>query len=172
MQVTVVFFFSFFLFDIASRGPSNSKRHSDKHPSGSLVPDINPSNPPFPHQQASTGRVCPLCQQETSVTCMPNKFAINVNARNFAPEEISVMTQDNCVIVQAKHEEMSDDSGGYVKREFTRRYVLPEDVDPLTVKCHLMPDGLLALEAPRKNTPKRPVEPVPIQVEHVPAGKE
>ncbi|KAH9384565.1 alpha-crystallin B chain-like [Haemaphysalis longicornis] len=102
---------------------------------------------------------------------MPDKFAVSVNARNFTLTEISVKTEGNCVIVHAKHKEKSDDNGGYVKREFTRRYVLPEDVDPLTVKCHLMPNGFLALEAPRKNVPKQPVKPIPIQVEHVPIKK-
>ncbi|XP_077548998.1 alpha-crystallin B chain-like [Haemaphysalis longicornis] len=124
---------------------------------------------PRHHQQASTGRVCPASQQQgTSVACTPEKFAINVDTRNFAPEEISVKTEDNCVVIHGKHEEKSDDRGCYVKREFTRRYVLPEDVDPETVKCHLKPNGHLALEAPRKNAPKES-KPVPIEIQHVPA---
>ncbi|KAH7935840.1 hypothetical protein HPB52_014273 [Rhipicephalus sanguineus] len=83
-----------------------------------------------------------------------------------AAEEITVKTQDNCVVIHGKHEEKSDDRGCYVKREFTRRYVLPEDVDPESVKCHLKPNGFLALEAPRKNAPKEQPKAIPIEVKH------
>ncbi|KAK8780385.1 hypothetical protein V5799_018274 [Amblyomma americanum] len=131
-------------------------------------------DPPYYHQrfyiqprhQQSSGAVCPA-QQGTSVACTPDKFAIQVDTRNFTPEEITVKTQDNCVLIHGKHEEKSDDRGCYVKREFTRRYVLPEDVDPQSVKCHLKPNGLLALEAPRKNAPKKEeAKPIPIEVKH------
>ncbi|KAH9367019.1 hypothetical protein HPB48_021163 [Haemaphysalis longicornis] len=124
-----------------------------------------------PASQKSTG-VCPYRQQQGSaVACTPDKFAINVDTRHFAPEEISVKTEENCVVIHGKHEEKSDDRGCYVKREFTRRYVLPEDVDPESVKCHLKPNGFLALEAPRKNAPKKEeAEPVPVEVQHVPAS--
>ncbi|KAL1469226.1 hypothetical protein MTO96_004937 [Rhipicephalus appendiculatus] len=130
---------------------------------GSLL-DGELFDPPFYHQRyymqprhhrQSSGSVCPARQQGTSVACTPDKFAIRVDTRHFTPEEISVKTQDNSVIIHGKHEEKSDDRGCYVKREFTRRYVLPEDVDPETVKCHLQPNGTLALEAPRKNAPQR-----------------
>ncbi|XP_077548999.1 alpha-crystallin A chain-like [Haemaphysalis longicornis] len=141
-------------------------------------------DPPFYHQrfyiqprhhqpssQRSTG-VCPARQQQgTSVACTPDKFAINVDTRHFAPEEISVKTENNCVVIHGKHEEKSDDRGCYVKREFTRRYVLPEDVDPESVKCHLKPNGHLALEAPRKNAPKKEeAKPIPIEVQHLSAS--
>ncbi|XP_075528342.1 alpha-crystallin A chain-like [Dermacentor variabilis] len=116
------------------------------------------------HQQQSNN--ASLVQQGNSVACTPDKFAIRVDTRNFTPEEITVKTQDNCVVIHGKHEEKSDDRGCYVKREFTRRYVLPEDVDPQTVKCHLQPSGLLALEAPRKNAPKEQPKAIPIKVQH------
>uniref|UniRef100_A0A1E1XT30 Putative heat shock-related protein n=1 Tax=Amblyomma sculptum TaxID=1581419 RepID=A0A1E1XT30_AMBSC len=130
-------------------------------------------DPPFYHQrfylqprhQEPSSSICPA-QQGTSVACTPDKFAIRVDTRHFAPEEISVKTQDNCVIIHGKHEEKSDDRGCYVKREFTRRYVLPEDVDPHTVKCHLTQGGLLALEAPRKNTKKEEPKMIPIDIKH------
>lgn len=110
-------------------------------------------------------------QPGSSVACAGDKFAINVDTRHFAPEEVTVKTQDNCVIIHGKHEEKSDDHGCYVKREFTRRYVLPEDVDPQTVKCHLTPGGYLALEAPRKNAPKKDeAKPIPIEVHHESSG--
>ncbi|EEC02529.1 heat shock protein, putative [Ixodes scapularis] len=101
----------------------------------------------------------------------PNKFALRVDVRHFAPEEITVKTVDNCVVVHGKHEEKSDETGSYVKREFTRRYVLPEDVDPHTVTSSLSAGGLLAVEAPRKTPKEDPNKPVAITVHHEGASK-
>uniref|UniRef100_G3MKT9 SHSP domain-containing protein n=1 Tax=Amblyomma maculatum TaxID=34609 RepID=G3MKT9_AMBMU len=164
------------LLNRGSRCPSDLARRFFEDDFGGSFLDGELFDPPFyhqrfylhprHHQQSSSGRVCPALQG-TSVACTPEKFAIQVDTRHFTPEEITVKTQDNCVVVHGKHEEKSDDRGCYVKREFTRRYVLPEDVDPETVKCHLTPNGLLALEAPRKNAPKKEeAKPVPIEIKH------
>ncbi|XP_064485571.1 alpha-crystallin A chain-like [Ornithodoros turicata] len=99
------------------------------------------------------------------VTCTTDKFALNLDVRNFAPEDISVKTTENVIEIHAKHEEKSDDHG-YVLREFTRRYTLPEDVDPETVTCNMSASGVLALQAPRKKAIKEEKS-VPIAVEHV-----
>ncbi|CAN8000658.1 unnamed protein product [Ixodes hexagonus] len=129
-------------------------------------------DPPFYHQRFY---IQPRDQQQLqqrgqgSKSCVasdPDKFALRVDCRHFAPEEITIKTVDNCVVVHGKHEEKSDDTGSYVKREFTRRYVLPDDVDPHTVTSTLSAGGLLAVEAPRK-TPKNDAnKPVAITVHH------
>lgn len=49
----------------------------------------------------------------------------------------------------ACHEERVDEHG-LVSRQFTRRYVLPEDVEPEKVISTLSADGVLVIEAPRK----------------------
>uniref|UniRef100_A0A2R5LGJ5 Putative heat shock-related protein n=2 Tax=Ornithodoros turicata TaxID=34597 RepID=A0A2R5LGJ5_9ACAR len=99
------------------------------------------------------------------VSCTSDKFALNLDVRNYAPEEISVKTTENVIEINAKHEEKSDDHG-YVLREFTRRYTLPEDVDPETVTCNMSARGVLTLQAPRKKAVKEEKS-VPIAVEHV-----
>ncbi|XP_064483937.1 alpha-crystallin A chain-like [Ornithodoros turicata] len=99
------------------------------------------------------------------VTCTSDKFALNLDVRNFAPEDISVKTTENVIEIHAKHEEKSDDHG-YVLREFTRRYTLPEDVDPEAVTCNMSARGVLTLQAPRKKAVKEEKN-VPIAVEHV-----
>ncbi|KAK8779084.1 hypothetical protein V5799_019566 [Amblyomma americanum] len=134
---------------------ANHRYHPHHHPHNQLT---SPAS--------STNSVCPARQQGGTVACTPDKFAIRVDTRHFAPEEITVKTRDNCVVIHAKHEEKSDDRGCYVKREFTRRYVIPEDVDPESIKCHLTPNGLLALEAPRKKTKKDDGKPIPIEIKH------
>ncbi|KAL3221164.1 hypothetical protein MRX96_029505 [Rhipicephalus microplus] len=83
------------------------------------------------------------------------------------PEEITVKTQDNCVVIHGKHEEKSDDRGCYVKREFTRRYVLPEDVDP---GVRQVPSPAQRTTGPRSSAQERPPRSsrrtIPIEVKH------
>ncbi len=84
----------------------------------------------------------------------PNKFVVKVNCSHFKPEEITVKTVDNYLIIHGNHEEKTD-GHGWVSREFTRRYPLPEGVEEDKVVSALHPDGLLTIEAPKK-----PVEPI------------
>uniref|UniRef100_A0A0K8R996 Putative heat shock-related protein n=1 Tax=Ixodes ricinus TaxID=34613 RepID=A0A0K8R996_IXORI len=144
---------------------------------GSSFLDGELFDPPFYHQRFY---IQPRNQErghghghgsQAVVESDPNKFALRVDVRHFAPEEITVKTVDNCVVVHGKHEEKSDETGSYVKREFTRRYVLPEDVDPHTVTSSLSAGGLLAVEAPRKTPKEDPNKPVAITVHHEGASK-
>ncbi|XP_023219553.1 alpha-crystallin A chain-like [Centruroides sculpturatus] len=79
-----------------------------------------------------------------------NKFRVMTDVSHFSPEEITVKTVDNYVVVHGKHEEKMDQHG-FVSREFTRRYAIPEDVDPEKVSSFLSSDGVLTVEAPKKN---------------------
>ncbi|CAG2113460.1 unnamed protein product [Medioppia subpectinata] len=96
-----------------------------------------------------------------------NKFKVSLDCNHFTPEEIEVKTVDRDVIIHGKHEERMDNHG-WVSREFTRKYTLPEECEAEDVKSSLDSNGVLTIEAP-----KRRVEPmidnqrvVPIQVIH------
>ncbi|CAG9109402.1 hypothetical protein JYU34_019826 [Plutella xylostella] len=78
-----------------------------------------------------------------------DKFQVNLDVQHFAPEEISVKTADGYIIVEGKHEEKQDDHG-FVSRQFTRRYALPEGCQAETVESRLSSDGVLTIVAPRK----------------------
>lgn len=181
------------LINRGSWGPSDlARRFFDEDDlAGSLLLDGEMYDPPFYHQRyyvqprrhhnqssltpnsGGAGGACSARQQSngtTAVACSPDKFAVRVDTRHFAPDEISVKTRDHCVVVHGKHEEKSDDRGCYVKREFTRRYVLPEDVDPESVECHMTHGGLLSLEAPRKKFKRDDAKPIPIKVQHEGGG--
>ncbi|GBM85943.1 Alpha-crystallin A chain [Araneus ventricosus] len=95
-----------------------------------------------------------------------DQFKEMVNISHFKPEEIEVKTKDNSVIIHAKHEEKSDEHG-FVSREFTRRYVLPEGTEAENVKSSLSPNGILTIEAPKKavGSPPSNERVVPITVE-------
>lgn len=81
-----------------------------------------------------------------------NNFKVMLNVKHFRPDEIDVKTVDNFVVIHGKHEEHADEHG-FVSREFTRRYQLPDDVDPDKVTSSLGKDGVLTIRAPRNIIP-------------------
>ena len=74
-----------------------------------------------------------------------DKFQVMVDVSHFTPEEISVKTVDSTVVVTAKHEDRADDFG-FISRQFSRKYLLPADCDPLTVSSSLSPEGILTIQ--------------------------
>ncbi|GAB6026481.1 hypothetical protein CHUAL_012907 [Chamberlinius hualienensis] len=92
-----------------------------------------------------------------------DKFQIFLDVNQFLPDEITVKTSGNYVIVQCKHEERADDHG-WVAREFSRRYLVPENVDPESIISSLTRDGIICVEAPRKRpeTPQANERVIPV----------
>uniref|UniRef100_UPI00398F36D2 heat shock protein beta-1 n=1 Tax=Pristiophorus japonicus TaxID=55135 RepID=UPI00398F36D2 len=76
-----------------------------------------------------------------------DKWRINLDVNHFAPEEITVKTKDGYVEINGKHEERQDEHG-FISRCFTRKYLLPADIDPGVVCSTLSPSGVLTVEAP------------------------
>lgn len=73
-------------------------------------------------------------------------FSIAFDVSSFQPEEISVKVRNRDIIVEAKHEERQD-GHGYVSRQFTRRYTLPDEYDLDTVSTFLNADGKMTIKA-------------------------
>lgn len=76
---------------------------------------------------------------------------VNLDVQQFKPEEINVKVVDDHLVVEGKHEERQD-KHGYISRQFTRRYKLPENVELESLKSTLSSDGILAITAPKKVT--------------------
>lgn len=72
-----------------------------------------------------------------------------LDVQQFSPDEIAVKTIDNCVVVEAKHEEKQDEHG-YISRHFVRRYILPPSHDLVNITSTLSSDGVLTITAPKK----------------------
>ena len=85
----------------------------------------------------------------SSIKSDKDKFQVNLDVQHFAPEEISVKTADGYIVVEGKHEEKKDQHG-FISRQFTRRYALPEGCVPESVESRLSSDGVLTVTAPRK----------------------
>lgn len=74
-------------------------------------------------------------------------FQVALDVQHFQPNEISVKTENNSIVVHAKHEEKKDDQG-FISREFTRRYALPEGFKVDDVTSTLSSDGVLSVKCP------------------------
>ena len=84
------------------------------------------------------------------------KLALRYDVSKFSPEEISVKTTGNEVVVHAKHHDEAE--GRTVHREFTRKFTLPHNVDPNALKATLSKDGVLHVEAPAPPAVEAPKE--------------
>lgn len=91
-----------------------------------------------------------------------DKFSVNLDTSHFSPEEIKVKVVDNNLIIEGKHEEKMDQHG-FVTRSFSRRYLLPKDVDPAQLISNLAPNGILRVEAPKKVVENKKERTIPIQ---------
>lgn len=91
-----------------------------------------------------------------------DKYQVIVDVRQFAPEEITVRTDDKYVTVEGKHDDRKD-RHGYVSRQFLRRYMLPKGYDIGHVKPSLSSDGILTITAPKLALPAPGERIVPIR---------
>lgn len=90
-------------------------------------------------------------QQDTgsTVTFDKDKFQVNLDVQQFAPNEITVKaTGENTITVEGKHEEKQDEHG-YISRHFVRKYVLPKGHDINQTVSSLSSDGVLTITAPK-----------------------
>ncbi|XP_018329948.1 alpha-crystallin A chain [Agrilus planipennis] len=93
-----------------------------------------------------------------------DKFQVNVDVQQFAPDEITVKVDDdkNTITVEGKHEEKPDEHG-YISRHFVRRYVIPEGHDMKNIQSNLSSDGVLTIAAPKINQEDKDSRVIPIQ---------
>ena len=84
------------------------------------------------------------------------KLSLRFDCSKFKPEEISVKTLDNKLMVGAKHSEETTTSKIY--REFSKQYILPTKIDPLLLSSVLSKDGVLSIEAPAPEAIEAPKE--------------
>ncbi|KHJ95921.1 Hsp20/alpha crystallin family protein [Oesophagostomum dentatum] len=73
-------------------------------------------------------------------------FEVDLQAKSFKPEEVSVKTVGELVEIHLDHEAKGDDPMN-VARNITRCYKLPPGIDTKTLKHHLDADGILHITA-------------------------
>jgi crystallin, alpha B len=127
---------------VPQRGPQNCQR-MQRHPRM--------------HRRGWCSQRCPRSMSnKENCPCKPanDDFKVALNVKSFKPEEISVKVKGREIIVEGTHEEREDEFG-FVSRQFTRRYVVPEEFDLDTVATFLDSEGKMIIKAEK---PKSAVE--------------
>lgn len=92
-----------------------------------------------------------------------DEYKVCVNVQQFRPNEITVQCIDHLIVVDARHDEREDEFG-LVSRQFTRKYQLPKEYNPMDLVSVLNSEGILVIKAPLPH-PKE-VETI-IKVQHI-----
>jgi len=80
-----------------------------------------------------------------------DKFQVEFNVQDYSPEELSIKTEGDILIVQAKHETKTNGGPSYVSKQFEQRFSLPSGVKIEKIASSLSKDGVLTVSAPREN---------------------
>lgn len=131
----------------------DSRRSFNDHPYNDRPYNERPA---IEHHLASNNRKSGDRPYNRSIGMYPKKsvvdkndFQISLDVQHYQPHEITVRTENNMVVVNAKHEEKQDEYG-YVARELTRRYELPDGCNAEDVTSTLF-DDVLMIKAPRRS---------------------
>jgi len=84
----------------------------------------------------------PLIKDESDGKTLRLRFDV----AQYRPEEVTVKTVDNRLLVHAKHEEKS--ASRTVFREYNQEFMLPSGTNPELISSTLSTDGVLTVEAP------------------------
>lgn len=88
-------------------------------------------------------------------------FEVKLNVENFKPEEVTVQTVDNSIIVEAKSERKNENE--YVSSHYRRRYELPSGFKCDDVSSTISSDGVLMIKCPRAAVEESSVREIEIQ---------
>ncbi|GAB1601602.1 alpha-crystallin A chain-like [Argonauta hians] len=91
-------------------------------------------------------------------------FEVKLDVENYEPGDLSVKVQDEHLIVTGKHESKQGELGS-VARNFTRRFLMPEDIDADTLTSNLSPEGILTVNGLIRRTSKDRGQ--SIQIDHM-----
>ncbi|XP_060536255.1 protein lethal(2)essential for life isoform X1 [Cylas formicarius] len=149
-----------------SARPSLSSRHYLRPWNTSNVLQRQDSGSTIQQDKEKFQKTSQILSQEMAPSTNPitkDRFEVILDVQQFAPNEITVKTSGNSIIVEGKHEEKQDEHG-FISRHFVRRYLLPGDHDIEEVISSLSSDGILTVTAPKKSDkPKNTDRVVPIQ---------
>uniref|UniRef100_A0A915PFT8 SHSP domain-containing protein n=1 Tax=Setaria digitata TaxID=48799 RepID=A0A915PFT8_9BILA len=82
----------------------------------------------------------------TNIINNMSRFAVEIDAYQFRPEEIQVKTIDDTLLIEGRHEDIRD-RDNFTKMYFVRKYQLPTDVNPMDISSTIDSSGRLLVEA-------------------------
>merc|ERR1712080_230621 len=101
---------------------------------------------------------CHLLGQEEDET----KLELSLNTVGYKPEELKVNVCQDEVRVEGRHEEKNEEGKMMVRRQFVRRYTLPQEADRASIVSNLSQDGVMVITVPKLEKATET-----IKVEHV-----
>ncbi|KHN84422.1 Heat shock protein beta-1 [Toxocara canis] len=126
------------------REESRRYESSSSQAGGSIVPPaakdmmaVRPTYDPYFENLKS-----PLIKDESDGKTLRLRFDV----AQYKPEEVTVKTVDNRLLVHAKHEEKTPQRS--VFREYNQEFMLPRGTNPELISSTLSTDGVLTVEAP------------------------
>uniref|UniRef100_A0A3B3XKU4 SHSP domain-containing protein n=1 Tax=Poecilia mexicana TaxID=48701 RepID=A0A3B3XKU4_9TELE len=126
----------------SSRYSTSSSYRSDGSPNGSSD-SLDALFEPFIHSPcfASSPPVGGTVTnwQGNGVRCLGDSYCMAADLSQFEPHDIVVMAYNHHVVIHAQ--KVLDD--GSISNTFTHKSLFPEDMDPLSVRGTLSPDGTL-----------------------------
>merc|ERR1712115_192854 len=106
---------------------------------------------------------CHLLGQQEDQT----KLEITLNTVGYKPEELKVNVCKNEVRVEGEHQEKNEEGKMMVRRQFVRRYTLPQEADITYIESNLSKDGVMVITVPKVEKDKEVKATETIKVEHV-----
>merc|ERR1712008_623775 len=86
------------------------------------------------------------------VSCSNDKFMVLLELPGFLPDDFSLKTKDDIILLEAVHEGSGD---GATSRKFTKEFKVPEGVLKEQLQSTWASEGILTINAPRKiNAPE------------------
>ncbi|KAF8355489.1 hsp-25 [Pristionchus pacificus] len=107
------------------------------HSNGNSLMATRPTYDPYLDNLKS-----PLIKDESDGKTLRLRFDV----AQYKPEEVTVKTIDNRLLVHAKHEEKTPQRT--VFREYNQEFLLPRGTNPEQISSTLSTDGVLTVEAP------------------------
>jgi HSP20 family molecular chaperone IbpA len=80
------------------------------------------------------------------------QFVVEIPLKDYRPEELSVKTEGEVLVILAKHETQTESGGSFVSKQFEQRFSLPSGVKPESIISSLGKDGTLKVTAPRTSS--------------------
>merc|ERR1711953_969751 len=80
------------------------------------------------------------------------QFVVEIPLKDYRPEELSVKTEGDVLVILAKHETQTETGGSFVSKQFEQRFSLPSGVKPESIISALGRDGTLKVTAPRTSS--------------------
>ncbi|KAK6975361.1 heat shock protein Hsp-12.2 [Biomphalaria glabrata] len=103
----------------------------------------------FNHVSSGDDRAIARRYGDSEIHNTDKEFRVRMDLHHYKPEEVKITSDNTKITINAKHEEKQDNHG-FVSREITRIYKLPENVDPSSISSTMNAHGILNIRVQKK----------------------